>query len=153
MRLTSSAFEDDGLVPPRHTCDGEDVSPPLSWAEAPEGTRAYALVMDDPDAPLRTWVHWVVYNIPADVQSLAEALPAESELDTGAEQGVNSWGRTGYGGPCPPSGTHHYVFTLYALDAAIDLPPAKTGKQDVLEAIEGHVLARTTLTGLYKRQR
>ena len=151
LRLTSSAFEDGEMIPTIYTCDGEDMSPPLSWRGAPEGTRTLVLIVDDPDAPLRTWVHWVVYNIPVDLEGFPEGMPSEPELASGVQQGQTSWSRSGYGGPCPPSGTHHYIFTLYALDTSLDLAPARTDKQAVINEIETHVLARATLTGLYGR--
>lgn len=151
LHLTSAAFEDGGTLPSVYTCDGDDVSPPLSWEGAPDATATYALIMDDPDAPVGTWVHWVVYNIPAETTSLAEAVPSEPTLSDGTQQGQNSWSRAGYGGPCPPGGTHRYVFKLYALDTALDLSPSETNKQDLLDAMEGHILARTTLTGRYGR--
>ena len=151
LRLTSSAFEDGEMIPSVYTCDGEDISPPLRWDGVPEGTRTLALIMDDPDAPLRTWVHWVVYNIPPDLDALPEAGLSEPGPAQDVRQGENSLSRTGYGGPCPPSGKHHYIFTLYALDTSLDLEPTETDKQDLLDAMQGHVLARTTLTGLYER--
>ncbi len=143
MRLTSPAFEHEGDIPARYTCDGDDVSPALSIAGLPSDTVSLALIMDDPDAPSGTWVHWVAYDIspstgvPEGVESLGTA-------------GVNSWGRTGYGGPCPPSGTHRYVFTLYALDAASHLAPG-ADKAAVLDALADHVLANAVLMGHYRR--
>jgi hypothetical protein len=153
MTLTSPAFADEGTIPQTYTCDGEDISPELQWQDPPEGTESFALVVEDPDAPARTWIHWVVYNIPADQRSFDESVPAETELPGGALQGQNSWSRTGYGGPCPPRGTHRYFFTLYALDTTLDLEPAAADKAALLEAMEGHVLAQTSLMGRYERQR
>lgn len=153
MRLTSTAFEDGDLIPKLYTCDGQDISPPLTWQDVPAEAQSFALVCDDPDAPGRTWVHWVMYNIPSEARSLPEKVVPQPVLPDGTQQGRNSWPRTGYGGPCPPSGTHRYIFKLYALDVDLDLAPADTDKAALLEAMEGHVLAETMLTGLYKRQR
>ena len=157
MRLTSTAFDEGGLIPPLYTCDDQDISPPLEWEEPPAETQSFAMICDDPDAPGRTWVHWVMYNIPLDSRSLAAGLPAgtpgDAVLPDGTQQGQNSWPRTGYGGPCPPSGTHRYIFNLYALDITLDLAPAATDKTALLSAMEGHVLAEIALTGLYERQR
>jgi len=153
MRLTSTAFEDGGLIPPLYTCDDQDISPPLTWDGPPAETRSFALICDDPDAPGRTWVHWVMYNIPPDARVLSAGTPGDATLPDGTQQGQNSWPRTGYGGPCPPSGTHRYIFNLYALDTTLDLEPGATDKAALLEAMDGHVLAEITLTGLYERQR
>lgn len=145
MQLTSPAFAPGGPVPSRYTCDGEDVSPPLAWDGVPEGAESLALIVDDPDAPGKIWVHWVLYALPPEMTGLEEgAVPA------GAREGMTDFGRTGYGGPCPPSGTHRYDFTLYALDARLDLPPGAT-KSQLLEAMEGHVLAKSGLQGRYAR--
>ncbi|MGC9523709.1 MAG: YbhB/YbcL family Raf kinase inhibitor-like protein [Anaerolineae bacterium] len=152
LMLTSSAFAEGDAIPARYTCDGEDVSPPLSWEGPPDGTERFALICDDPDAPGGTWVHWVVYDLPGDARTLPEAVPADPVLDSGARQGLNSWSRTGYGGPCPPRGVHRYVFKLYALDATLALAPEETDKAALLGAMEGHVLAQTTLIGTYTRQ-
>jgi len=151
ISLTSPAFAEGAAIPRRFTCDGEDLSPPLAWSEPPEGTRAFALVVDDPDAPGGTFTHWLVYDLPADARSLPEGVPAESELPGGGRQGENDFGRTGYGGPCPPRGEQHrYRFAVYALDAPLGLPPG-AGRGEVLEAIAGHALARGMLTGTYRR--
>jgi len=144
MRLTSPAFSDGGEIPPLYTCDGEDVSPPLEIAEIPEGTASLALVMDDPDAPGRTFVHWVAYDIDP-----AARIGEAAAVGTG---GLNHFGTKVYGGPCPPSGTHRYVFKLYALDRKLGRQPG-LNKEQLLEAIEGHILARAELTGLYRRER
>lgn len=150
--LTSSAFGEGEPIPQRYTCDGEDISPPLTWTAPPEGADSLALIMDDPDAPIGTWVHWVLFNIPPDARSLSEDVPAQEQLPDGSLHGNNSWRRPGYGGPCPPSGsTHRYVFTLYALDTSLDLT-AGANKKAVLKALQGHVLAETQLTGEYTRQ-
>ncbi len=151
IKITSSAFEDGGLIPAKYTCDGTDISPPLQWDAAPEGTQSIALICDDPDAPMGTWVHWVLYNLPADTRELTENVPTDSTLPDGAKQGITDFGRTGYGGPCPPSGTHRYFFKIYALDTKIDLA-AGADKPQLLKAMEGHILGQGQLIGKYKRQ-
>lgn len=155
LELHSSAFKHRGTIPPRHACDGEDFSPPLSWEPPPEGTESLALIMDDPDAPPGTWVHWVLYDLPAGTKGLGEGLPTTEKLSDGSKQGrcwgVRDFSRVGYHGPCPPPGKpHRYVFRLYALDRRLGLPPGAT-KGAVLEALEGHVLAQGELIGLYQR--
>lgn len=147
----SSAFEEGGMIPHKYTCDGEDVSPPLSWTGTPEGTKMIALINDDPDAPVGTWVHWVIFNIPASVRELPEDVPPQKELKDGARQGRNDFGRIGYGGPCPPRGTHRYYFKIYALDAVLSLPAGAT-KAELLMAMEGHIVAQGQLMGRYQRQ-
>ena len=149
--LTSSAFTDEETIPQEFTCDGEDVSPPLQWSDPPQGTRSYALIMDDPDAPVGTWVHWVLYDLPADARALEKAVPPDAERPYGSRHGKNGWGRLGYGGPCPPSGTHRYFAKLYALDTALDLDVGANAKQ-VLGALEGHILAEAQLMGTYSAQ-
>lgn len=151
IKVTSTAFEDGGMIPPRYTCDGEDISPPLQWEAVPETAKGIALICDDPDAPMGTFVHWVLYDLPADVTELPENVPAEATLPSGARQGTSDFGRTGYGGPCPPSGTHRYFFKLYALDAATGLA-AGAKKADLLKAMKGHILAEGRLMGQYRRQ-
>ena len=156
MELTSSAFVQHGEIPPRYTCDGEDLSPPLSWSDLPPGTKSLALIVDDPDAPdpkapKMVYVHWVLYNIPPDAAGLAEAVRA-SGLPRGTREGVNDWGRTGYGGPCPPIGTHRYFHKLYALDTVFrDL--GKPTKRQLLGVMEDHILAQAELIGTYQRSR
>ncbi len=152
IKLTSTAFDEGGMIPSQYTCDGQNVSPPLAWSDLPEGTKTLALICDDPDAPRGTWVHWVVYQIPASERGLPENLPARETLDGGARQGTNDFKKPGYGGPCPPSGTHRYFFKLYALDASLDLASGAT-KDQLLKATEGHVLAHGQLIGRYARQR
>ena len=134
MKLTSSVFKHKEKIPTKYTCDGDDVSPPLKIEEAPEGTKSFALIVDDPDAPVGTWVHWVVWNIPADTKDIAENTAPGTE-------GLNDFGKTPYGGPCPPSGTHRYFFKLYALDTELDLTDAK--KKDLEKAMDGHILVLT----------
>ncbi len=150
IQLTSTAFIEGAMIPQRYTCDGENISPPLVWAGVPSGTRSLALICDDPDAPVGTWDHWVLYNIPADATGLQESIPEKTILDTGAVHGSNSWGRIGYGGPCPPGGTHRYFFKLFALDTLLDLKSGATTSQ-LLEAMEGHVLTQGQLMGKYRR--
>lgn len=151
IKITSSAFEDGGLMPTKYTCDGVDVSPPLQWEAVPEGTKSIAVMCDDPDAPIGTFVHWVIFGLPADTKELTENIPTEKTLPNGAKQGTNGFRRIGYRGPCPPSGTHRYFFKIYALDTEPDLP-AGAGKRDLLRAMEGHILAEGQLIGKYKRQ-
>ncbi|MBN2500150.1 MAG: YbhB/YbcL family Raf kinase inhibitor-like protein [Anaerolineales bacterium] len=148
--LTSPAFAQGETIPTQYTCDGEDISPPLLIGDTPEGAQAYVLIMDDPDAPGGTWVHWVLYNIPAETRELAEAQLPDAALEGGIAQGSNSWEATSYGGPCPPSGEHRYFFKLYALDAVLELPPGMD-KDTVLQAMEGHVIAESELMGVYSR--
>lgn len=150
MQITSTVFKEGGMIPPRYTCDGQDISPPLEWKEAPPGTKSLALIADDPDAPMGTWVHWVIYNIPPNATRLEENIKPEKESKDGMRQGKNDWPRIGYGGPCPPSGTHRYYFKLYALDAMLDLGPGAT-KADLLQAMKGHILRESRLMGKYKR--
>ena len=156
MELKSSAFVDQGEIPQQYTCDGEDLSPPLAWSEPPAGTKSLALIVDDPDAPdpkapKRVYVHWVLYNIPPGSRGLAEAIQS-AHLPTGTLEGLNDWGRTGYGGPCPPIGRHRYFHKLYALDKVFrDLgQPTKT---QLLAVIEDHILAAAQLVGTYQRLR
>ena len=154
MKLTSPNFVHQGDIPKKFTCDGDDISPALEWSGVPEGTKSFALIVDDPDAPdpanpRMTWVHWVLYNLPATAASLAESV-TKKDLPGGTLEGLNDWKRTGYGGPCPPIGKHRYFHKLYALDAVLedlDLP----SKAKLEKAMEGHVLLKTELVGLYQR--
>ena len=150
--LASAAFREGAVIAAKYTCDGVDVSPALTWSGAPAGTRSFALIADDPDAPAGTWVHWVLYNLPADVSELPENIAKVESLDLGgARQGRNDFRRPGYGGPCPPPGPpHRYFFKLYALDAPLKLK-AGAQKRDVEAAMEGHVLATAQLMGTYAR--
>ena len=158
FEISSAAFAQGSAVPQLHTCQGEDSSPALSWSSVPEGTASLALIVDDPDAPdpaapQMTWVHWLLYNLPADSQGLPAAVGTtpQSELPTGTLQGLNDWKRTGYGGPCPPIGQHRYFHKLYALDVALpDLQQPDKAQLEV--AMEGHVLARCELMGTYAKQ-
>lgn len=155
MIIGSPSFAHDRAIPPHHTCDGMDVSPPLAWSGVPAGTKSLALIVDDPDAPdpaapKMTWVHWVLYNIPSDAKGLTEGV-AVKDSPPGTLHGVNDWKRTGYVGPCPPAGKHRYFFKLYALDTV--LPDMKHPTKATLEkAMQGHVLAHAELIGLYKKQ-
>ncbi|MGD8785981.1 MAG: YbhB/YbcL family Raf kinase inhibitor-like protein [Phycisphaerales bacterium] len=151
IKITSSAFQQEGMIPSKYTCDGADVSPPLQWDEIPEDTKSIALINDDPDAPMGTWVHWVLYDLPADTKELAENIPPEETLPNGAKQGITDFGKIGYGGPCPPSGTHRYFFKIYALDSQLELESG-ANKNQLLKAMEGHILAQGELMGKYKRQ-
>ena len=150
MKLTSSAFQQGSAIPSAYTCDGKDLSPPLAWDDIPSGVKSFALISDDPDAPMGTWVHWVLWNVPAAARQLNEALPADASLPDGARQGMTDFGRIGYGGPYPPSGAHRYVFKLYALDAALSLKPGAT-KAQLEAAMDGHILERAELMGTYRR--
>ncbi|MCG6963347.1 MAG: YbhB/YbcL family Raf kinase inhibitor-like protein [Acidobacteria bacterium] len=147
FRITSTAFAQGSPIPARYTADGDDISPPLEIHDPPDGTQSLALVMDDPDAPVGTWVHWVVWRIPPQSRELRPG-----EAPAGAVEGRNSWGRSGYGGPAPPSGTHRYFFKLFALDVSPELPPT-TDKAALLKAMDGHVLGQAQLMGTYTRGR
>lgn len=150
IKVTSSAFEEGSMIPHKYTCDGSDVSPPLAWKGIPEGAKTLVLICDDPDAPMGTWVHWVLFNLPASVEYLPESVPPDHELKNGAKQGRNDFRKIGYGGPCPPRGTHRYYFKLYALDTSLHLE-AGASKADALRVMEGHVLAQGQLMGRYER--
>jgi len=148
--IKSPAFVPGGKIPGKYTCDGMDISPPLTWTSGPEGTKTFALICDDPDAPMGTWVHWVLFNLPADITEFRENVPPERELESGAKQGMNDFRKIGYGGPCPPGGVHRYFFKLYALDKKIDLEAGAT-KAELLKAMEGHILAEGQIMGRYER--
>jgi len=151
FQLRSSAFRENELIPKKYTCDGSDVSVPLTWGDPPQGTKSFALIADDPDAPAGTWVHWVLYDLPPDTRELPESNSRQEHLENGAKQGKNDFGKIGYGGPCPPAGpSHRYFFKLYALDQTTGLP-AKAAKQQILDAIKGHTLGEAQLIGTYKR--
>ena len=156
LTLASPAFSQQGDIPTRYTCEGEDISPPLSWSDVPEGTQSFTLIVDDPDAPdpkapRMTWVHWVLYNLPATAGALPEGMNLEA-LPVGTKEGWNDWKRIGYGGPCPPIGRHRYFHKLYALDTVLpDL--RKPTKPQLEKAMAGHVLAQAELIGTYKKAR
>jgi Raf kinase inhibitor-like YbhB/YbcL family protein len=152
MQLTSTAFAEGAAIPVKHTCDAKDVSPPLKWSGAPAGTKSLALIVDDPDAPVGNWVHWVLYDLPATTTELAEDVPKSQFVVGGARQGLNDFQHLGYGGPCPPHGKpHRYFFKLYALDVTLDLKPGLT-KKDLEHAMEKHILAQAQLMGTYQRK-
>jgi len=152
LRLTSPAFTNGASIPREHTCDGADLSPALQWEDVPAQTRSFALIVDDPDAPAGTWVHWVIFDLPATTRQLARGVPGDGQLPSGARQGRNDFKRVGYGGPCPPRGpAHHYHFRLYALDATLGLS-AGASRADVDAAMRGHVLAHAELVGVYQRR-
>ena len=154
--LSSPAFADNGAIPTQYTCEGADISPPLNWSGAPQGTRSFAIIVDDPDAPdprapKMTWVHWVVHNIPDEARGLPEGASSRG-LPAGAVQGLNDWKRAGYGGPCPPVGRHRYFHKLYAVDALLEGLGRPT-KAQLLDALKGHVLAEAQLVGTYQKGR
>jgi Raf kinase inhibitor-like YbhB/YbcL family protein len=151
IEVSSTAFREGEAIPKEFTADGKDVSPPLQWAQPPENTRSLALICEDPDAPRGTWVHWVLFNLPPDTRSLERGLPATETLASGAWQGNNDFGHTGYGGPSPPKGKpHRYFFKVYALDRQLELSAGATREQ-LLAAIKGHILAEGQLMGRYGR--
>ena len=151
FELVSSAFKPKETIPREYTCDGSDISIPLSWKDVPDRTQGFALIADDPDAPRGTWVHWVVYDLPGDLRELAAGIGHEESLRNGAKQGKNDFGKIGYGGPCPPGGpAHRYHFKLYALSQMTGLR-SKATKQQLLDAMKGHVLGEAQLIGTYKR--
>jgi Raf kinase inhibitor-like YbhB/YbcL family protein len=156
LTLTSSAFSHNGSIPAQYTCESSDISPDLSWSEVPPETKSLVLILDDPDAPdpaapRLTWVHWVLYNIPATATGLPQAVAAKA-LPAGTKEGLNDWKRTGYGGPCPPIGRHRYFHKLYALDVVLpDL--GRPTKADIEKAMKGHVLAETQLIGTYQKKK
>ena len=148
--ISSGAFGQGDTIPVEYTCDGSDISPPLVFSGIPGGTKSIALIMDDPDAPGGIWVHWVIYNMPADTRELAKGMPRAGTLPDGSRQGTSDFGKTGYSGPCPPSGTHRYYFKTYALDTVLDLQPGAS-KAQLENAMQGHVLAKAELMGKYAR--
>jgi Raf kinase inhibitor-like YbhB/YbcL family protein len=150
MKLTSTAFQDGGMIPAKYSCDGANVSPPLDWSGAPQTTKSFALICDDPDAPGKAWVHWIVFDLPASRTSLPENVPPQETIAGGGKQGMNDFKKIGYGGPCPPSGTHRYFFKIYALDAELKLD-SRTTKDQLSQAMKDHVLAQGELMGRYKR--
>jgi hypothetical protein len=150
LKLTSTAFKEGESIPRQYTCDGINISPPLEWTGGPKTAKTIAIIADDPDAPAGTWVHWVLYNLPASNIGLVENVPVTENLKAGGFQGTNDFGKIGYGGPCPPSGTHRYFFKIYVLDSELSLKAGAT-KDELLKAMEGHVLAQSQLMGTYRR--
>jgi Raf kinase inhibitor-like YbhB/YbcL family protein len=152
MQLSSTAFADGQPIPARYTCDDRNISPPLKWSGTPAGSKSLALIADDPDAPVGTWVHWVLYDLPANLSELQENLPKGQYIPGGGKQGLNDFKHLGYGGPCPPPGKpHRYFFKLYALDAMLELKAGAT-KKELERAMDKHVLAEGQLMGTYKRK-
>jgi Raf kinase inhibitor-like YbhB/YbcL family protein len=152
LQITSTAFSEGQTIPAKYSCEGSDASPPLKWTNAPANTKSFALIADDPDAPAGTWVHWVLYDLPPNTTGLPEDVAKTQFIAGNAKQGLNSWPRLGYGGPCPPPGKpHRYFFKLYALDTMLDLKPGAT-KKDVEAAMKGHILAEGQLMGTYQRK-
>jgi len=148
--LATPAFENGAMIPKKFTCDGPDVSPPLTWTEPPKSTKSFAVIVDDPDAPSGTWVHWVLYEVPADTRELSEGVRKDRQLSNGALQGRNDFGKIGYNGPCPPrGGPHRYFFKLYALDARANLK-AGASKSDLERAMKGHILAQAEIIGRFQ---
>lgn len=150
IEVRSSAFDEGDKIPADFTCDGADMSPPIEWSGVPVGTKSLAVIADDPDAPAGDWVHWLVYDLPQDLTRLPSGVPEGGRLSGGGSQGRTDFGAMGYGGPCPPSGTHRYFFKVYALDAMLHLKPGAT-KKELLQAMQGHVLAEGALMGTYER--
>ena len=150
IRLMSAAFKEGQAIPRPYTCDGVNVSPPLEWSGVPQSAKTLAIICDDPDAPAGTWVHWVLYNLPADKIGMIENTPATEKLAGGGMQGTNDFKKIGYGGPCPPGDTHRYFFKIYALDSELPLQPGVT-KAELLKAMEVHIVAQGQLTGTYSR--
>ncbi len=148
--LTSTAFVNGQPIPARYSCRDQDVSPQLEWTAPPSGTASFALITDDPDAPVGTWVHWVIFNIPPSARGLGEGVPTDAQLSDGSLQGITSAGSHGYHGPCPPSGTHRYFFKLFALDSLLTLSDS-ADKNQLLKAMEGHILSQTELMGTFAK--
>ncbi|HWF43135.1 MAG TPA: YbhB/YbcL family Raf kinase inhibitor-like protein [Candidatus Kapabacteria bacterium] len=151
ISVTSTAFQNESNIPRRFSCQGDNISPAISWSDVPNGTKSFALVLEDPDAPSGTFIHWVIWNIPASEKGLAENIPQQDSLPNGARQGTNGGNKIGYSGPCPPAGNaHRYYFRLYALDTNLDLP-GNTTRDKLMSAIEGHILGEGELMGRYQR--
>jgi Raf kinase inhibitor-like YbhB/YbcL family protein len=149
--LQSPAFEQNQKIPVQYTCDGQNISPPLAWKNVPEKTKSLVMICDDPDAPAGVWVHWVCYDIPVAVTGFFEGIPKSDSLPEGGKQGISDFGNNGYGGPCPPAGTHRYFFKIYALDKVLGLPAGKS-KKEIERAVQGHILAKSDLVGVYSRK-
>ena len=151
LTISSAAFNEGERIPDKYTCEGEDISPQLTWRDAPEGTKSFSLICDDPDAPMGTWDHWLIYNIRADSEGLSEAVPTDESLTDGSKQGLNSWEKKSYGGPCPPPGDpHRYFFKLYALDTMLTLT-GDVNKSTLENAMQEHILAEAQLMGTFSR--
>ncbi len=150
MQITSPAFTHGGLIDPRHSCDGDDTSPPLNWQDIPPATKSLAIICDDPDAPMGTWVHWVYFNLPPQIATLPAGITPIPQPPQGGRQGRNDFGRIGYGGPCPPSGSHRYYFKLYALDTILDLDAGST-KRHLVQAMQNHILDKASIMCRYER--
>jgi len=151
LQLTSPAFTQGNPIPAIYTCSGRNISPPLAWSDPPAGTQGFALIVDDPDAPGGTWTHWLIYNLSSTAIGLREGLQPLERFGDGSLSGKNSWGKIGYGGPCPPSGTHRYFFKLYALDRLLSIPSGANAAQ-LVQAMEGHILGTAELMGTYRKQ-
>jgi Raf kinase inhibitor-like YbhB/YbcL family protein len=151
MQLQCPALLENNEVPTRYTCDGDNISPPLTWSDPPNGTRTFALIVEDPDAPDTVFTHWLVYDMPVERQQLPEGVDGHPELPGGGTQGQNDFGKTGFGGPCPPQGMHRYVFRLFALDQTLEMAPGAS-KADLLNLMAGHVLETAEITSVYTRQ-
>ncbi|MBN1535045.1 MAG: YbhB/YbcL family Raf kinase inhibitor-like protein [Spirochaetes bacterium] len=152
LTVQSDSFTHNGMIPSKYTCDGQDISPQISWSGAPAETKSYALICDDPDAPVGDWVHWVLFNIPAQTTELPEHFIAKSGAVPGLKAGITDFRRTEYGGPCPPGGVHRYFFKVYALDSLLGLKEGAT-KRELLQGMEGHILSKGELVGKYTRKR
>lgn len=150
IKITSTVFNEGEDIPDMYSCNGVNISPPLNWDVIPEDTESIAIICEDPDASGDPWTHWIIFNLPADTRNLPEHVMGREELENGAMQGLNDFGSVGYGGPCPPSGTHRYLFKIYALDRKLDLPPL-IGRGEFLKAIEGHVIDQGELMGVFTR--
>lgn len=150
IQLTSTEFKQGGMIPRKFTCDGENISPELSWNNIPDSTKSLAIITEDPDAPMKTWIHWVIFNIPPSIHKLPEHVPTLKKLESGALQGTNDFRNIGFGGPCPPSGTHRYFFKIYALDSMLSLKAGST-KPELEKAMKSHILAEGELMGRYTR--
>lgn len=146
MKIASSAFQNNQLMPAKYTCDGDNINPPLTFSDVPQGTKSLVLIVDDPDAPMGTWVHWTVWNIDPTTNEIKE-----NSIPTGTVEGMTSFGKPGYGGPCPPAGTHHYFFKLYALNTTFSLE-SSSDKSQLEKAMSSHILASAELVGLYSRK-
>ncbi|HII94540.1 MAG TPA: YbhB/YbcL family Raf kinase inhibitor-like protein [Candidatus Methanofastidiosum sp.] len=150
MKLSSKAFTEGGMIPQKYSFKADNISPPLEWDYVPPNTKSLALIVDDPDAPMLRWVHWIVYNIPATQNNLKEGILPEGNIEVGIKQGINSWRKIGYGGPSPPWGTHRYIFKLYALDKELDIDSGLS-KSELIKKMEGHILDEAELVGKYQK--